>query len=206
MTENAKIPEAEAQARADAVFHRRDQIDQRRGAAAAGVEHLYAGEQGFAGFVRPVSGVGAYRPGTEIFQRTSATGWTPSRRPTCAWWRRARFFTACFCWSAARGWRFARSGPSGWPSANRHFSFRLKFLNWCAAACRELPEQPPPGIFSSSQNRPAHRAGVEHFDRLVSARKPEAAVPPSPLIFPRDRAAGFWHRRLRTIHERRTTV
>ena len=41
------------------------------------------------------------------------------------------------------------------------------------------PEPAAPGIFSSSQNRPAHRAGVEHFDRLVSAPKPEAAVPPS---------------------------
>ena len=61
--------------------------------------------------------------------------------------------------------------------------------------------QPRPELFPHPKIGLAHRAGAECFDRLVFARKPETAVPASPLSFPRDRGAFLWHRHRVTITE-----
>ena len=146
MTENANIPDHRQKARADAVFHRRGQIDQGRGAGAAGVGHPFAGEQGFAGFVRPVFWSGCIWTRNGSF--FAAIGdWLDTVTPaTCAWLASGTFLYGLFLLVGGTGLAFRAKWAIWLAIGESAFFIPIEIFELVRRRLPNAPDAAAPGI------------------------------------------------------------
>ena len=136
------------EARADAVFHRRHQTDQGRVVAAAGVEHFYAGQQGFAGFVQPISGAGCIWIRNGGFLRASPPGWTRSPRPTCAWLASGTLLYGLFLLVGGTGLAFRANWAIWLAIGESAFFIPIEIFELVRHRLPNASDQPRPDVFT----------------------------------------------------------